>query len=831
MTHNVSTWVKTVPSASIVPAEADNNVQILDTAQTAICSENFSPTEDAQPSENSPSLMNTFAETGEIPTSLHNLAKAKVLGEGLGKGLGKGLETGRETGQRLKRATTRKLESTALQMRSQTSKLDSEISDVQSIPSPELLQAKNNLKELARQLPTVGGKLLSAQDSVMQAKQKASQAEDHYHTISSECRTVSIEVTKEPDNTELKEKLEELRREESDSDDANITAKEELKTERNKLIIAKSAFSMLENMTEGLGLVQNNKCSVTDEKLEVLKNKIDVRIKQLQELKYKDEDTKIELIMLKELQNNCNLAPDFIKFKMQANKNEQLYKDMGALPFLGCLVMARRNSAQKNAPKRLTDCEMVAVYRYTTGDYKKMNEHMRGTAKKDKALQVCCEHATRGLKKLPDISYHDGMRIRRGIINNPTPGTNDWENAALPIGGTYVDHGITSCTTGEVTTCHLKLEFKGTHNVKDLGDFSTFNESEVVIVPGTEYIVELEDKPGAGANYILHPKTLADSHNITVGATAQRNAPTALKVQDLAKAQQEKIAESKVNLGRKEKKKVKAKSLQKAADLADSSQVSASKSDIKNFELHAEDTTSNLRFFNTHGQLGTKTDVYFEPTLAKMDPAKKQKMCNDFGRDFGLHMAEKRALATYTTGAYRLMNHKLSADKDNFHENLKRWVEKTPHADLMRKGTKKESIAQALEGVDELITLTASGLNKLPSYDGSVYRGCRLTQNEIDAYVNAHAKQEGVVRIEWKFNSTTKNRGRAESFTGWDPKPDNFPVLFEYEPPITGKDIEQISTTPVEEEVLFNFGAVFQSTNVRQDDSGTYIITMRQVFD
>ncbi|CAF1529372.1 unnamed protein product, partial [Didymodactylos carnosus] len=104
---------------------------------------------------------------------------------------------------------------------------------------------------------------------------------------------------------------------------------------------------------------------------------------------------------------------------------------------------------------------------------------------------------------------------------------------------------------------------------------------------------------------------------------------------------------------------------------------------------------------------------------------------------------------------------------------------------------------------------------------GRLYRSCNCTLEVIDEYRNAITSQE------WKtwpsFNSTSKNRGKAEFFDG------NTLFIIDIKvlqlAPTRAFDIQHLSYFPNEEEVLLPPGVSFQVSSVQQDEtSKKYII-------
>lgn len=113
-------------------------------------------------------------------------------------------------------------------------------------------------------------------------------------------------------------------------------------------------------------------------------------------------------------------------------------------------------------------------------------------------------------------------------------------------------------------------------------------------------------------------------------------------------------------------------------------------------------------------------------------------------------------------------------------------------------------------------------LNKLPNFDGLVYRGAHLSKTELNRYINAFKKNSLIT--EYSFISSSKSRLIAMSFKG--------NVLFRMFSR-TGKDIEKItkfgiSGYPNEKEILFRSNRIFRILDIT-NESTYMLITMEEV--
>ncbi|MET8422574.1 ADP-ribosyltransferase [Nocardia sp. NPDC004860] len=100
----------------------------------------------------------------------------------------------------------------------------------------------------------------------------------------------------------------------------------------------------------------------------------------------------------------------------------------------------------------------------------------------------------------------------------------------------------------------------------------------------------------------------------------------------------------------------------------------------------------------------------------------------------------------------------------------------------------------------------ASGLEKLPAYDGTVWRGMHLTSEQLARYV------PGAKVTEPAFTSTSRDSRRI--FTS------NVEFIIHSE---SGRDISALSARPGEQEVLFKPGTTFEVRGVEEDpNSGLF---------
>ncbi|MBS2545383.1 hypothetical protein KGQ19_00725 [Catenulispora sp. NL8] len=107
-----------------------------------------------------------------------------------------------------------------------------------------------------------------------------------------------------------------------------------------------------------------------------------------------------------------------------------------------------------------------------------------------------------------------------------------------------------------------------------------------------------------------------------------------------------------------------------------------------------------------------------------------------------------------------------------------------------------------------------AGLDQLPPYEGSVFRGIRVF-DDAEAATIAAKYEPGQVITENAFMST----GVGHGFSG--------KVQLEVES-LTGRDIKPISHVPGEGEILFKAGTKFEVVSRAQDASGTWHIQLKE---
>lgn len=108
-------------------------------------------------------------------------------------------------------------------------------------------------------------------------------------------------------------------------------------------------------------------------------------------------------------------------------------------------------------------------------------------------------------------------------------------------------------------------------------------------------------------------------------------------------------------------------------------------------------------------------------------------------------------------------------------------------------------------------------------YSGTLFRGCNLSEDQIDQY------REAAITKDWKvwtsFTSTSKNPAVAQAFQ------QNTRFIFNVEPInmflVRAFDIQNLSINLDEEEVLLPAGVLFQVQSVERSDNNKWIIKIK----
>lgn len=222
---------------------------------------------------------------------------------------------------------------------------------------------------------------------------------------------------------------------------------------------------------------------------------------------YMDADLKERAVLLGSLRNKLQANPEQIIKELQEGRNDPLYLKMGPLKFLGVLARIDENIAEMNANPdpskhfagdKLNSVQRVALFGYTTGDYRTINPALReakGREIKDPALATYVQHNKDALAALPNIKVTPDLELKRAIFNVPSQ---DWANSSFQTGKIFHDDAFASATNRFEQGGQINLTFipaKGTTEIahaKVVGppySFYSGKEAEVLFEPGTQFRV------------------------------------------------------------------------------------------------------------------------------------------------------------------------------------------------------------------------------------------------------------------------------------------------------------------------------------------------------
>ena len=179
------------------------------------------------------------------------------------------------------------------------------------------------------------------------------------------------------------------------------------------------------------------------------------------------------------------------------------------------------------------------------------------------------------------------------------------------------------------------------------------------------------------------------------------------------------------------------------------------------------------------------------------------------GTALGLSKAEIAAIATFTNDDYRYINPATANSMD--------WMQAANRAiddDKQLQSMKSEGSLHA--------GMAMQGLNKMPVWTGTTYRGEKLKPDELAKYFDI--KSDGTIKIKQKsfsrqaISSTSKELQKARDFftVGAPLVPGGKFVIWENEI-INGRDIEELSVNKQEKEVATLPGAEFKILSARPD--------------
>lgn len=226
-------------------------------------------------------------------------------------------------------------------------------------------------------------------------------------------------------------------------------------------------------------------------------------------------------------QNIINNNPAWIKEKIATYQNDPMYKQMGDVKFLSFLASSNNNLMSKYIEPEdspLSEIERVALFGYTTGDYKQINKSARGNQDNlDPGMKAYIQNTISAMQKLPDaeapitetVKTTNGEDLildkvgvlKRTVFEEPFPG---WGAQTFQVGKSFSDSGFASATFQLEMPGKINLTMTSPKNAKDVTLYSAWpKEKEILIIPGTQYTVKEITYGGSGQGsmfVVLEPK-------------------------------------------------------------------------------------------------------------------------------------------------------------------------------------------------------------------------------------------------------------------------------------------------------------------------------------
>lgn len=184
-----------------------------------------------------------------------------------------------------------------------------------------------------------------------------------------------------------------------------------------------------------------------------------------------------------------------------------------------------------------------------------------------------------------------------------------------------------------------------------------------------------------------------------------------------------------------------------------------------------------------------------------------------------LEVEEQQAIFLYSSHLYNIFNNTLGK-KDNYLKDF-----------MQRNDIPPEKMSDLKNLALDMSTVIASAVNKLPSYEGPLYRGTAFSNEELEGY------KEGKVTVDPKFLSYSTDPSVSKEFAEDTAKSKNkisgkvmTPTIFVIQSS-KSKDISEFSVK-AEAERLYAPGQAFESLGVTKGEDeleGFAIITLREI--
>jgi len=318
------------------------------------------------------------------------------------------------------------------------------------------------------------------------------------------------------------------------SEKTNTAAPEKNKSHSLKESFASLKASMLNHIIDDIKVTPKNMAAafvgkksdeaIIENAFKKLEKNVANQLKNLPEIS-RDPDEKELIARMKLTKGIISNNPAWIKEKIATYQNDPMYKQMGDVKFLSILASSNNNLENNNIKPEdspLNELERVALFGYTTGDYKQINPAARGNQENlDPGMKAYIQNTISAMQKLPDVEAPthktvetpDGEKktieekgvLKRAIFSEPFPG---WRAQTFQVGNTFTDSGFASATFDLQAQGQINLTMISTKNSKDVSLYSAWpGEKEILIVPGTEYIVkEINVANNGSLSVVLEPK-------------------------------------------------------------------------------------------------------------------------------------------------------------------------------------------------------------------------------------------------------------------------------------------------------------------------------------
>lgn len=177
-----------------------------------------------------------------------------------------------------------------------------------------------------------------------------------------------------------------------------------------------------------------------------------------------------------------------------------------------------------------------------------------------------------------------------------------------------------------------------------------------------------------------------------------------------------------------------------------------------------------------------------------------------------LYKGEIDGIKIYTSENYLLVNGTLDNDKTSLND----WIAKRSR--LGFPNLSENDLKDAQKCVMKIAKMAASGINKLPPYEGMIYRGDSMTNEELDGW-----RTGDKIMITTKFMSCTTKVSLGETYAKNSAKSYINDTNKEYRPVVyafhsqSSKDITKYSVHPAEDERIYTPGQAFRAFKVDEE--------------